>query len=406
MRFLTAGESHGPRLVALLDGVPAGVPIDAAAIDRDLRRRQLGYGRGARQKIERDQVRIVGGVRHGRTTGGPVALEIDNRDAPNWERVMSVEPVVDPPPPVTRLRPGHADLAGALKFGHGDVRDVIERSSARETAARVAAGGVAKAILALVGTRVQSEVVAIGPVASEPTWGGSTVEASEVRCGNAQRAAEMVAAISAARDAGDTLGGIVALRATGVVPGLGSYAMWDRRLDGRIAQALCSIQAAKGMEFGDAFAASRERGSAVHDPIVLREGRFARTRNRAGGLEGGVTNGSDIECRVAFKPISTLMRPLPSVDLASGEPAPAHIERSDVCVIPAAGVVAEAMLAIVLADALLEKFGTDDADTLVASVERYRTRLRPLGARLGPRASEASAGSERAQGGGDQSEMP
>jgi chorismate synthase len=306
---------------------------------------------------------------------------------------MSVEPVVDPPAPVTRLRPGHADLAGALKFGHGDVRDVIERSSARETAARVAAGAVAKQILALVGTRVQSEVAAIGPVASEPTWDEATVEASEVRCGNAERAAEMIAAIGAARDAGDTLGGIVALRATGVVPGLGSYAEWDRRLDGRIAQALCSIQAAKGFEFGDAFAQARERGSAVHDPIVLEDGRFARTRNRAGGLEGGVTNGADIACRVAFKPISTLMKPLPSVDLASGEPAPAHVERSDVCVIPAAGVVAEAMLALVLADALLEKFGDDDADSLVAAVERYRGRLRPLGKRTGT-------------GGGDMTEMP
>jgi chorismate synthase len=390
VRFLTSGESHGPRLVALLDGVPAGLAIDVAAIDRDLRRRQLGYGRGARQKIERDQVRVVGGVRQGRTTGGPIALEIDNRDAPNWERVMSVEPVADPPDPVTRLRPGHADLAGALKFGHGDVRDVIERSSARETAARVAAGAVAKMVLAVVGTAVESEVAAIGPVESAPTWDVERVEASEVRCGDEARAAEMVAAISAARDAGDTLGGIVALRATGVVPGLGSYAEWDRRLDGRIAQALLSIQAAKGVELGDAFAAARERGSAVHDPIVVREGRFERTRNRAGGLEGGVTNGADIECRIAFKPISTLMKPLPSVDLATGEPAPAHVERSDVCVIPAAGVVAEAMLAIVLADALLEKFGTDDVDTLRASVARYRERLHPLGARAGTGLSDAT----------------
>ena len=393
MRVLTAGESHGPRLVAMLDGVPAGVPIDVAAIDRDLRRRQLGYGRGARQKIERDQVRVVGGVRQGRTTGGPVALEIDNRDAPNWERVMSVEAVVDPPPAVTRLRPGHADLAGALKFAHHDVRDVIERSSARETAARVAAGAIAKQILALVGTRVQSEVAAIGDVDSEPTWDEATVEASEVRCGNADRAARMIEAISAARDAGDTLGGIVALRATGVVPGLGTYAEWDRRLAGRIAQALCSIQAAKGHEFGDAFVQARERGSAVHDPIELRDGRFARTRNRAGGLEGGVTNGADLVCRIAFKPISTLMKPLPSVDLASGEPAPAHVERSDVCVIPAAGVVAEAMLALVLAEALLEKFGNDDAESLRASVERYRERLRPIGERKGT-------------GGGDLTEMP
>jgi chorismate synthase len=306
---------------------------------------------------------------------------------------MSVEPVSEPPPPVTRLRPGHADLAGALKFGHGDVRDVIERSSARETAARVAAGAVAKQVLALVGTRIQSEVAAIGDVASEPTWDEEKVEASEVRCADPVKSAAMVAAISAARDAGDTLGGIVALRATGVVPGLGSYAEWDRRLDGRIAQALCSIQAAKGFEFGDAFAAARERGSAVHDPIELQGGRFVRARNRAGGLEGGVTNGADVVCRVAFKPISTLMKPLPSVDLATGEPAPAHVERSDVCVIPAAGVVAEAMLALVLADALLEKFGNDDVDTLCAAVERYRARLRPIGARKGT-------------GGGDMTEMP
>ena len=390
MRLLTAGESHGPRIVAVLDGVPAGLALSPEAIDTDLRRRQLGYGRGARQRIERDQVRIVGGVRLGRTTGGPVALEIDNRDAPNWERVMSVEPVAEAPSPVTRLRPGHADLAGALKFGHTDVRDVIERASARETAARVAAGAVAKAVLALVGTRVQSESVSIGGIDTTATWDLDAVEASEVRCGDAKAAAAMVAAITAAREAGDTLGGIVALRASGVVPGLGSYAEWDRRLDGRIAQALCSIQSAKGIEFGDAFAAARELGSHVHDPIEMREGKFARSRNRAGGLEGGVTNGEDVLCRVAFKPISTLMKPLASVDLATGEPAPAHVERSDICVIPAAGVVAEAMLALVLAEALLEKFGEDDVDSLVAAVDRYRRRLRPLGSRAGDAGADPS----------------
>lgn len=393
MRLLTAGESHGPRIVAVLDGVPAGLALSPETIDVDLRRRQLGYGRGGRQRIERDQVRIVGGVRQGRTTGGPLALEIDNRDAPNWERVMSVEAIAEPPAPVTRLRPGHADLAGALKYGHTDVRDVIERSSARETAARVAAGAVAKAVLALVGTRVESEVVSIGGVESVATWDADAVEASEVRCGDPTAAAAMVAAITAARDAGDTLGGVVAVRATGVVVGLGSYAMWDRRLDGRIAQALCSIQSAKGVEFGDAFSAARELGSRVHDPIEMRDGKFTRSRNRAGGLEGGVTNGEDVVCRVAFKPISTLMKPLASVDLATGESAPAHVERSDVCVIPAAGVVAEAMLALVLAEALLEKFGEDDADSLVAAVDRYRRRLRPLGSRAG-------------EAGADPSEMP
>ncbi len=378
MRFLTAGESHGPGLVAIIDGVPAALPLTAADIDPDLRRRQLGYGRGARQKIERDAVTITGGVRHGRTTGAPVALQIPNRDAVNWERVMSVDPVADPPAAVTRLRPGHADLAGALKYAHDDVRDVIERSSARETAARVAAGAVAKVILRLVGMEVRSETRVIGEVESTPRFDSDAVEASEVRCSDVASSKAMIEAIAQARDAGDTLGGIVALCVSGVVPGLGASAQWDRRLDGRIAQALASIQSAKGVQFADAFAASRERGSAVHDPIAVRDGHFTRERNRAGGLEGGMTNGEDILVDVAFKPISTLMKPLPSVDLRTGAASPAHVERSDVCVIPAAGVVAEAMLAFVVADALLEKFGADNADDLVAAVDRYRKRLTPI----------------------------
>ena len=378
MRLLTAGESHGTALVAVIDGVPAALPLTAADIDPDLRRRQLGYGRGGRQKIERDTVVIVSGVRHGRTTGAPVALQIPNRDAVNWERVMSVEPVADPPAAVTRLRPGHADLAGALKYAHDDVRDVIERSSARETAARVAAGAVAKAILRLVGMEVRSETRVIGEVESRPSFDSDAVEASEVRCSDVARSKAMIEAITKARDAGDTLGGIVALRVSGVLPGLGTSAQWDRRLDGRIAQALASIQSAKGVEFADAFTAARERGSAVHDPIIVRDGRFARERNRAGGLEGGMTNGEDILVDVAFKPISTLMKPLPSADLRTGAPSPAHVERSDVCVVPAAGVVSEAMLAFVLADALLEKFGADNADDLVAAVARYRLRLAPI----------------------------
>jgi chorismate synthase len=378
MRLLTAGESHGPGLVAIVDGVPAALTLTAADIDPDLRRRQLGYGRGGRQKIERDAVTITGGVRHGRTTGAPVALQIANRDAVNWERVMSVDPVADPPAAVTRLRPGHADLAGALKYGHDDVRDVIERSSARETAARVAAGAVAKVILRLVGMEVRSETRTIGDVESTPRFDTDAVEQSEVRCADTARSAAMVEAIARAREAGDTLGGIVALRVSGVLPGLGTSAQWDRRLDGRIAQALASIQSAKGVQFADAFTAARERGSAVHDPIQVRDGRFTRQRNRAGGLEGGMTNGEDILVDVAFKPISTLMKPLPSADLRSGAPSPAHVERSDVCVVPAAGVVAEAMLAFVLADALLEKFGADNADDLVAAVDRYRARLVPI----------------------------
>ena len=378
MRFLTAGESHGPGLVAIVDGVPAALPLGPADIDPDLHRRQLGYGRGARQRIERDAVTITAGVRQGKTTGAPIALQIPNRDAVNWERVMSVTPVADPPAAVTRLRPGHADLAGALKYGHDDVRDVIERSSARETAARVAVGAVAKTILRTVGIEVRSETRAIGDVESEPRFDSAAVEASEVRCGDTARTSAMVDAITKAREAGDTLGGIVALRASGVVPGLGANAQWDRRLDGRIAQALMSIQSAKGVQFADAFAAARERGSAVHDPITVRDGHFERTRNRAGGLEGGMTNGADLLVDVAFKPISTLMKPLASADLKTGAPAPAHVERSDVCIVPAAGVVAEAMLAFVLADALLEKFGADNIDDLVAAVERYRGRLRPI----------------------------
>ncbi|HUQ41488.1 MAG TPA: chorismate synthase [Candidatus Limnocylindrales bacterium] len=377
MRLLTAGESHGPGLVAIIDGVPALLGLTPADIDPDLRRRQLGYGRGARQKIERDAVTITGGVRHGRTTGAPIALQIPNRDAINWERVMSVEPVADPPAPVTRLRPGHADLAGAMKYGHDDVRDVIERSSARETAARVAAGAVAKVILRSVGMEVRSETRAIGDVESAPRFDSDAVEQSEVRCADPARSAAMVSAISKARENGDTLGGIVALRVSGVVAGLGASGQWDRRLDGRIAQALVSIQSAKGVQFADAFAAARERGSAVHDPIVVRDGRFTRERNRAGGLEGGMTNGEDVLIDVAFKPIATLMKPLQSADLRTGEPSPAHVERSDVCVVPAAGVVAEAMLAFILADALLEKFGADNADHLVAAVAQYRAGLIP-----------------------------
>ena len=378
MRLLTAGESHGRELVAIVDGVPAALALSPGDIDPDLRRRQLGYGRGARQRIERDAVSIVGGVRHGRTTGAPVALVIPNRDAVNWERVMSVEPVPDPPPAVTRLRPGHADLAGALKFAHDDVRDVIERSSARETAARVAAGAVAKVVLRRVGIEVRSETRAIGDVESTPTFDAAAVESSEVRSADRAASERMVAAIAKAREAGDTLGGIVALRVSGLVAGLGSSAQWDRRLDGRIAQALMSIQSAKGVQFADAFVAARERGSAVHDPITVERGRFVRTRNRAGGLEGGMTNGEDVLVEIAFKPISTLMKPLPSADLRTGAPSPAHVERSDVCVVPAAGVVAEAMLAFVLADALLEKFGADNADDLAAAVERYRARLAPI----------------------------
>ena len=378
MRWLTAGESHGPGLTIIIDGVPAGLEIDGAAIDADLRRRQLGYGRGGRQKIERDGARITGGVRQGRSTGAPIALWIENRDAVNWERVMSVTPVPETPDAVTRLRPGHADLAGALKYGHEDVRDVIERASARETAARVAAGGIAKTLLRAVGIDVLSETIRIGDVTATARFDREAIEASDVRCGDLEASARMIAAIASAREAGDTLGGLTVVRASGMIVGLGSYAQWDRRLDGRIAQALASIPSAKGVEFADAFDAAGERGSAVHDPIERRGAGFGRPRNRAGGLEGGVTNGEDIVVRVAFKPISTLMKPLPSVDLRSGEPSPAHVERSDICIIPAAGVVAEAMLALVLADAVCAKFGEDTIGDITSAIARYRERLKPI----------------------------
>ena len=378
MRWLTAGESHGPGLTIIVDGVPAGLEIDGSAIDADLRRRQLGYGRGGRQKIERDGARITGGVRQGRSTGAPIALWIENRDAVNWERVMSVTPVPETPDAVTRLRPGHADLAGALKYGHEDVRDIIERASARETAARVAAGAIAKMLLRAVGIDILSETIRIGDVAATPRFDRKAIEASEVRSGDPEASARMIAAIASAREAGDTLGGMTLVRATGMIVGLGTYAQWDRRLDGRIAQALVSIPSAKGVEFADAFDAAGERGSAVHDPIERRGAGFGRPRNRAGGLEGGVTNGEDIVVRVAFKPISTLMKPLPSVDLRSGEPSPAHVERSDVCIIPAAGVVAEAMLALVLADAVCQKFGEDDVADITNAIAHYRERLKPI----------------------------
>jgi chorismate synthase len=381
MRWLTAGESHGPGLTILVDGVPAGLEIDGSAIDADLRRRQLGYGRGGRQKIERDSARITGGVRQGKSTGAPISLWIENRDHANWEKVMSVTAVPETPDAVTRLRPGHADLAGALKYAHEDVRDIIERASARETAARVAAGGVAKMLLRAVGIDVLSETIRIGDVIATPRFDRAAIEASEVRSGDPVASAKMIAAITAAREAGDTLGGVSVVRATGVIPGLGTYVQWDRKLDGRIAQALASIQSVKGVEFADAFDAAGERGSAVHDPIERRGEGFGRPQNRAGGLEGGVTNGEDILVRVAFKPISTLMKPLPSVDLRSGEPSPAHVERSDICIIPAGGVVAEAMLALVLADAVCAKFGEDNIGDITSAIARYRERLKPIAGR-------------------------
>ena len=372
MRFMTAGESHGRGLVALVDGVPAGLRLDAAAINHQLQRRQRGYGRGGRMDIERDQVEIRSGVRFGETIGSPLSLLIANRDWENWREAMAVagEPA---PTPITIPRPGHADLAGALKYARRDLRDVLERASARETAARVAAGAIARTMLERVGIEIWSRVLAIGgaqaPQDDRP-WQQlrDAAEASDVGCADEAAAGAMRAEIDTAREAGDSVGGVFEVAAQGVPPGLGSYAQWDLRLDGRLAQAVMSIPAIKGVEIGLGFGAAGARGSQVHDAFVPGPGPGGTMRptNRAGGIEGGVTNGQPVVIRAAMKPIPTLTTPLASVDLATGKPAPAHAERSDVCAVPAARVVGEAMVALVLADAVTEKFGRDT----MAEIER------------------------------------
>ena len=384
-RFLTAGESHGEALDAILDGVPAGVPVTEADINEDLARRQRGYGRGGRMKIERDQVRILSGVRWGLTLGSPITLQIANRDWENWKETMAV----GAPAPgaaqkhVTRPRPGHADLAGAMKYAHRDIRNVLERSSARETTARVAVAGVAKRLLAEFGITIVSHVTEIGGVristSLELPWDEirRRAEASEVRCADPTAEAAIIAAIDAAKAKGDTLGGVFEVVALGCPVGLGSYVQWDRRLDGRLAQALCSIQAIKGCEFGLGFETTRRPGSAVHDEIVFdSEAGFKRTTNNAGGLEGGVTNGQPVIVRAAMKPLSTLRTPLKSVDLATKEAVEAVVERSDVCAVPAAGIVGEAMMAIVLAGAFLEKFGGDSLDEIRRNYDSYLHTLK------------------------------
>jgi chorismate synthase len=356
------------------------MPLLAEDIDVDLARRQRGYGRGGRQQIEHDRVDIVAGVRHGRTMGGPIAMVVKNRDWANWQGRMDVEPVPEPPPPVTRLRPGHADLAGAVKYGHGDVRNVLERASARETAARVAAGALAKVFLRCFGIDIRSHVLSVGEAraqppcelgldrhaAEHPWW--ATVEASELRSGDAAFAEIATELIKAARTAGDTLGGVFEVIAYGVPIGLGSYAQWDERLDARLAAAIVSIQSIKGVELGDAFANAARHGSVAHDVIDYDEqrGGWVRPTNRAGGLEGGISNGMPLIVHGAAKPISTLIHPLSSVDLATHEPSMAHVERSDVCVLPAAGVVGEAMVALVLADAMRARYGGDSLEQALA----------------------------------------
>ncbi len=425
LRFLTAGESHGPSLTALIEGIPAGMPFDRAAIDEQLRRRQGGYGRGGRMKIERDAVDVLSGVRHGHTMGGPITLRIENRDWVNWRERMSADPLAPDAPltepnaePVTRVRPGHADLTGSLKYGLADVREAIERSSSRETAARVAVGAVCRQLLAAYGIALHSHVVSIvevgypadaAPDVSDPAVADAAfwarVEASEMRCADDALTQAMIARILAAKRDGDTCGGVFEVVASGVPIGLGSYSQWDRRLSGRIAQALMSIPSANGVEIGAGFAASRATGSHVHDVVRYRGGHASdadapagkaaagaapnapasptsptggwyHLTNHAGGIDGGISNGEPIVARVAVKPIPTLAHPLPSADARTGENIDAtRYERSDVCVVPAAVVVGEAMLAIALADAWQEKFGGDSLAEQRRNVAAYLATL-------------------------------
>jgi chorismate synthase len=361
----------------MIEGLPAGLEVSSDDLTPDLRRRQGGHGRGDRQKIEVDRARIVAGVRGGYTLGSPLALVLENRDHANWLAEMTPEKEGFAPKPITRLRPGHADLAGALKYGHADVRNVLERSSARETAARVAAGGVARKLLAAFDIRIFSFTQSIGTVdlgyeALDPlTLSEDDVEASLVRCPDGAVSERMVAEIDAAGDRGDTLGGTFRVVAVGLPPGLGSYVHWDRKLDARLAMAVLSINAIKGVEFGAGFEGSTRPGSDFHDQIDFSDGRFRHLSNRAGGLTGGVSNGEPVDLRAAIKPISTMKKPMRSVDLATKERVEAHYERSDVCVVPAAGVIGEAMVALVLADAFLEKFGGDSMDELRRNLAGY-----------------------------------
>ncbi len=390
LRVVTAGESHGPQLTIFVENLPAGVPVLAEDIDIDLARRQKGYGRGGRQQIEHDRVEIVAGVRHGLSMGGPIAMVVKNRDWANWQGKMDVEPVPEPPPPVTRLRPGHADLAGVVKYGLHDVRNVLERASARETASRVAAGGLAKTFLRHFGISVRSHVRSVGSARANPpdelavapdgaahTW-WSQVEESPLRTGDQAFEDHAIELIKTARTAGDTLGGVFEVIAYGLPIGLGSYGQWDARLDGRLASAVMSIQSVKGVELGDAFGNASRPGSEAHDVIDYDPQRgWLRPTNRAGGLEGGVTNGAPLVVRGAAKPISTLIKPLPSIDYATRARSVAHVERSDVCVVPAAGVVGEAMVALVLADAMRFKFAGDSLEEALANFRGYTERGSP-----------------------------
>ncbi len=382
LRLITAGESHGPGLTCIVEGVPAGLALTPEDLNRDMARRQLGHGRGGRMKIERDTAEVTAGVRHGRTLGGPVALQVANRDFANWEERMSPWPVAAPVAEVHLPRPGHADLVGAQKYAFSDVRNVLERASGRETAARVAGGGVLRALLRAVGVQVVSHVVQIGSVHAprydEPLGAEdfAAVDASPVRCLDAEASRAMVAHINEQRKANESLGGVFEVRAFGLVPGLGSHVSWEERLDGRLAGALCSIQAIKGVGMGAGFDLAGRPGSEAHDEIFHSPERgFYRETNHAGGLEGGMTTGDPLIASAAMKPLPTLTKPLRSVDTQTLQPAQALRERTDSCTVPAAGVVGEAMVAFVLADAYRTKFGGDHVDDMRAAVDAYRERI-------------------------------
>jgi len=387
VRFFTAGESHGEGLVIIVEGIPAGLPLNEDYIATHLARRQKGYGRGGRMLIEQDRAHIMSGVRHGRTLGSPIGMTLENRDWANWQSTMAVESVEDPNADgrgerITRLRPGHADLPGTMKYGFDDVRDVLERASARETAARVAAGAVAMRFLEEFGIELHSHVISIAGIRANPPeaidW--QSVEESPVRCADPEAGARMMAEIDAAKEAGDTVGGTVEVIAENVPIGLGSHVHWDRKIDGRISQALMSINAVKAVSIGPGWEITDHRGSQVHDviePVTDPANPWQRKTNRLGGTEGGMTNGMPLVARFAIKPIATMVNPLPSVDLDTGESVQAHYERSDVCQVPPAGVIGEAMVALVLIDAFLEKFGGDSINETRRNLEGYLKTVGP-----------------------------
>jgi chorismate synthase len=386
LKFTTAGESHGRALLAIVEGLPAGMPVDVGQINQELKRRQWGYGRGGRMKIEQDQVEILSGVRHGLTLGSPLALSIENKDWQNWTEVMAVEPREIAPEKSRRLkrpRPGHADLAGGQKFGARDLRNILERASARETTARVACGSIAKQLLVAFGGEIRSHVVQLGGIPDVPlelSWDAIAAipEDAPLRCADLKAQQRMIELIDVRREAGDTLGGIFEVVARGLVPGLGSHTAWDLKLDGQLAQAVMSIPAVKAVAIGAGTEASSLPGSEVHDEIAYNSEtkEFIRETNRAGGLEGGVTNGEEVRIRGHMKPLSTLRRPLRSVDIDTKRDEPAGFERSDITAVPAAGVIAEAMVALVLASAMRDKFGGDSLGEMKRNFEGYREQLR------------------------------